>query len=92
MPDDVWLMMKERGLQRIPILDEGGRPVGIIIYARNALQILLGEVEDEDALPRDWRNCGREPLGRRQTCRLVSRTLSPERTRGEPAPTAKYRR
>lgn len=50
---DVWLMMKERGLQRIPILDEGGRPVGII-YARDALQNLLGEVEDEEALLRDY--------------------------------------
>ena len=50
---DVWLMMKERGLQRIPVVDEGGRPVGII-YARDALQNLLGEVDDEEALLRDY--------------------------------------
>lgn len=50
---DVWLMMNKRGLQRIPIIDEGGRPVGII-YARDALQNLLGEVEDEEALLRDY--------------------------------------
>ena len=49
----VWLMMKERGLQRIPVLDEGGRPVGII-YARDSLQNLLGEMDDEEALLRDY--------------------------------------
>lgn len=50
---EVWLMMEERGLQRIPVLDEDGRPIGII-YARDALQFLLGEVEDEEALLRDY--------------------------------------
>jgi CBS domain-containing protein len=30
---DVWSVMRERGLQRVPILDEARRPLGII-YAR----------------------------------------------------------
>jgi CBS domain-containing protein len=50
---DVWAVMKERGLQRIPVVDQGGKPVGII-YARDALQSLLGEVEDDVALLRDY--------------------------------------
>jgi hypothetical protein len=40
-------------LQRIPVVDEYRIPVGII-YARHALQRLLGESEDEDALLRDY--------------------------------------
>ncbi len=50
---DVWLVMKERGLQRIPIVDQAGKPVGII-YARDALQALLGETENDEALLRDY--------------------------------------
>lgn len=50
---DVWLMMKARSLQRVPVIDDAVRPVGII-YARDALQNLLGEVEDEEALLRDY--------------------------------------
>lgn len=45
--------MKERSLQRIPILDQDGKPVGII-YARHTLQNLLGEVENDEALLRDY--------------------------------------
>jgi len=45
--------MKERGLQRISVLDQDGKPVGII-YARDALQELLGEVENDEALLRDY--------------------------------------
>lgn len=50
---DVWSLMKERGLQRVPILDEARRPLGII-YAREALQALLTESENEDELLRDY--------------------------------------
>lgn len=50
---DVWSVMKDRSLQRIPILDQDGKPVGII-YARDALQKLLGEVENDEALLRDY--------------------------------------
>jgi CBS domain-containing protein len=50
---DIWSTMKLRGLQRIPIVDRRGKPTGIV-YARDALQNLLGEVENEEALLRDY--------------------------------------
>lgn len=50
---DIWSMMRTRGLQRIPIIDRVGKPIGII-YARDALQALLGEVESDEALLRDY--------------------------------------
>ena len=50
---DVWQVLSARGLQRIPVIDEYRIPVGIV-YARDALQRLLGESEDEDALLRDY--------------------------------------
>lgn len=50
---DIWSVMKERGLQRIPIVDQGGKPIGII-YARDALQNLLGAVESDETLLRDY--------------------------------------
>ena len=50
---DVWTVMNERGLQRIPVLDAGQKPIGII-YTRDALQALLGESENEDELLRDY--------------------------------------
>lgn len=50
---DIWSMMKARGLQRIPVVDQVGKPVGII-YARDALQALLGEVESDETLLRDY--------------------------------------
>lgn len=49
----VWSMMKEHGVQRVPLVDRDGKPVGII-YARDALQALLSEVEDEESLLRDY--------------------------------------
>lgn len=50
---DVWSVMRERDLQRVPILDEARRPLGII-YAREALQALLSESENENELLRDY--------------------------------------
>ena len=50
---DIWSMMKARGLQRIPVVDQVGKPVEII-YARDALQALLGEVESDETLLRDY--------------------------------------
>lgn len=50
---DVWSVMKERDLQRIPIIDQNDKPLGVI-YARDALQSLLGEVQDEESLLRDY--------------------------------------
>lgn len=49
----VWSEMKARGHQRIPVIDANGAPVGII-YSRDALQNLLGEVEDEGEMLRDY--------------------------------------
>lgn len=50
---DVWSAMKARGLQRIPVIDEGGKPIGVL-YSRDVLQSLLGEVEGEETLLRDY--------------------------------------
>lgn len=50
---DIWAVMKSRGLQRIPVIDADQRPLGII-YARDALQCLLGEAESDEALLRDY--------------------------------------
>lgn len=50
---DVWARMKERGVKNVPITDEEARPIGIL-NARDALQILLQEAEDEDSMLRDY--------------------------------------
>ncbi|CAN5196629.1 hypothetical protein BH11PSE14_BH11PSE14_14080 [soil metagenome] len=50
---DVWTAMKARGLKCIPVLDGEGRPIGIL-YLRDVLQSLLGEVKDEETLLRDY--------------------------------------
>jgi CBS domain-containing protein len=50
---DIWSTMKARGLQRNPLVDRGGKPMGIV-YARDALQNLLGEAKNEEALLRDY--------------------------------------
>lgn len=50
---DVWSRMKKRGLKNIPITDEEARPIGVL-NARVALQILLDESEDKEALLRDY--------------------------------------
>lgn len=50
---DVWTAMKARGLQHVPVVDEDGKPIGIL-HARDVLQSLLGQVKDEEALLRDY--------------------------------------
>jgi CBS domain-containing protein len=50
---DVWATMKTRGFQRIPVVGEDGKPIGIL-YTRDVLQSLLGEVKDEETLLRDY--------------------------------------
>ena len=50
---DVWQMMKARGFHRIPVVDEARVPLGIV-YARDALQCLLQEVETDDERVRDF--------------------------------------
>lgn len=50
---DIWAMMRDRGMQRVPIVDEAISPIGVI-YARDALQALLSEAENEDELLREY--------------------------------------
>lgn len=50
---DVWSRMKERGLKNVPVMDREGRPLGVL-NARDALQALLHEVQDEESLLRDY--------------------------------------
>lgn len=49
----VWSSMKERGFKNVPITDAASRPVGVL-NARDALEGLLHDVEDEGALLRDY--------------------------------------
>jgi CBS domain-containing protein len=50
---DVWSLMKEKGLLHIPVVDQERRPLGML-SARDVLQVLLGEVEYEETLLRDY--------------------------------------
>lgn len=50
---DVWATMKERALKNVPITDDAGCPVGVL-NARDALQVLLQEVQDEESLLREY--------------------------------------
>lgn len=50
---DVWSMMKDRGLKHLPVIDEGSSPLGVL-YARDALQVLLETMESEELLLRDY--------------------------------------
>jgi CBS domain-containing protein len=50
---DAWSIMKERGLKHLPIADDDSRPIGVL-NARQAVQALLNEVENEEDLLRDY--------------------------------------
>ena len=50
---EVWSRMKERGFKNVPVTDRDSRPVGVL-NARDALQVLLEEVENEETLLRDY--------------------------------------
>lgn len=50
---DVWSVMKRRGLTHIPVVERDARPLGVL-YARDAVQALLEEVQDEEGLLRDY--------------------------------------
>ncbi len=56
-PDDllqgIWSIMKERSLLHVPIVGQDFKPMGVI-NARDALLALLGEVEHEESLLRDY--------------------------------------
>ncbi|HEU4653379.1 MAG TPA: CBS domain-containing protein [Steroidobacteraceae bacterium] len=49
----VWSRMKERNVLHVPVVDEYDAPVGVL-NARDALQALMTEVENEEALLRDY--------------------------------------
>jgi signal-transduction protein with cAMP-binding, CBS, and nucleotidyltransferase domain len=53
---DVWSTIKQRGLQNIPVMDQGSRPVGVL-NARDALQALLEDAQHEEQLLRDYVSC-----------------------------------
>jgi hypothetical protein len=44
------------GLKNIPVTDHDSRPVGVV-NARDALQVLLKKVENEESLLRDYVMC-----------------------------------
>jgi len=50
---DVWKRMKERKLKNIPVVDDDLRPMGVL-HAREILQVLLTESEDEESMLRDY--------------------------------------
>lgn len=49
----VWSVMKQHGLTHIPVVGQDTRPVGIL-NARNVVEALLGEVQNEESLLRDY--------------------------------------
>lgn len=53
---DIWTIMKERRLKNIPVTDEASAPIGLL-NARDALEVLLAEVEQEESLLRDYVMC-----------------------------------
>ncbi len=53
---EIWLIMKERHLKNIPILDRDSRPIGVL-NARDALEALLEELEYEEVLLREYVMC-----------------------------------
>ena len=50
---DVWSIMKEQRLKNIPVTDAGSRPIGVL-NARDALEVLMQEVEQVETLLRDY--------------------------------------
>jgi CBS domain-containing protein len=53
---DVWSIMKTRGLKNIPVVDQDSRPIGVLNVG-DALEILLKEAENNEALLRDYVMC-----------------------------------
>lgn len=54
--EDVFSIMKKRGIANVPIVDDEAHPLGVV-NARDALEVLLYETEREDALLRDYVAC-----------------------------------
>jgi CBS domain-containing protein len=53
---EVWTIMKARRLKRLPVVDAEGRPLAVV-NARQVVEGLLREVEQEEALLRDYITC-----------------------------------
>jgi len=51
--EDAWSTMKGKGVLNLPVVDQNHRPLGELA-ARDVLQSLMGEVEHEEALLRDY--------------------------------------
>lgn len=51
--EDLWQLMKERGLKNVPYVDEELRPLGVV-NARDMLQALLKESTNEENLMRHY--------------------------------------
>ena len=49
----VWAIMNSRYLRSVPIIDDDGRPLGVV-YARDVASALLDEVTHEEVLLRDY--------------------------------------
>ena len=54
--NEVWAKMKEHGLKNVPVTDLDCRQMGVL-NARDALQMLMKEVENEESLLRDYVMC-----------------------------------
>lgn len=50
---DVWDTMKENALKQIPVVGDGLLPLGVL-YANDALETLLDEVENNEVFLRDY--------------------------------------
>ena len=49
----VWDTMKGRAVRSVPVIDESGRPQGVV-HARDLASALLNEVDEEEELLRDY--------------------------------------
>jgi CBS domain-containing protein len=49
----VWATINARSLRCVPILDDSGRPQGVV-HVRDLARALLDEVTQEEVLPRDY--------------------------------------
>ena len=54
--NEVWQVMKDKKLKNVPVVDDRRRPLGVLA-APDVLQALMGEVEQEEALLRDYVMC-----------------------------------
>ena len=52
----VWSIMKKRKLKNIPVVNTESQPIGML-NARDALQLLLEEAQNEELLLRDYVMC-----------------------------------